>query len=129
MKRDVLLRRAFAFGISFILTMFLLRLFLYFSPSTNFNIFGYNVHHLYLGALLLIVVFVLLMMDILSLVVFIVGGIASSLIIDEWVYLIFTDGSDLSYLMSVSLFSAIGLGLFVLLFLVLLYFIKMKRVR
>lgn len=129
MKKDFLGKRGFAFVVSFVLTILLLRLFLYFSPFVNLNFGRYNVHHLFLGALLLVIVFILLMMNISALVVFIIGGIASGSVVDEWVYLIFTDGSDLSYLTSVSLWGAMGLGLLLLIFLAILYFYQKNKVR
>ncbi len=129
MKKDLVRQRVLVFGISFALTMILLRLFLYFSPFVNLNLGKYNIHHLFLGALLLIVVFILLMMNISSLIIFILGGIACGLIADEWVYLIFTDGSDLSYLTPVSWWGSMGLGLLVLFFVSSLYFWKKKKVR
>ncbi len=129
MKKDLLQKRGFAFAISFVLTILLLRLFLYLSPFVNLNLGRYNVHHLFLGALLLVIVFILLMMNISGLVVFIVGGIASGLVVDELVYLIFTDGSDWSYLTAVSLWGSVGLGLLLLIFLAVLYFYRQKKRR
>lgn len=95
------------FLVSLLLTLFLLRIFLYFFPSTNFNVGSYNIHHLYLGSFLIIVLAILLLFEIANNIVVILSGLSSALILDELIYLIVTDGSDKSYLSSVSLVGVI----------------------
>lgn len=80
---------------------------LYFRPNTDLNLGPYNIHHLFTGFLLLTLCGVGLVissgkswiMDAAT-----IGfGIGLSLALDEWVYLIVTDGSNASYLRPVSL--------------------------
>ncbi len=84
----------------------LLRLWLFITPNADFNVAGYNIHHLFTGLLLITV-------GGLPLTLFrgesrwldaaaVVFGVGLSLALDEWVYLIATDGSNASYLLPVS---------------------------
>ena len=109
------------FTISLIATLILLRLFLTFSPSTNLNFFGHNIHHLFIGSFLVVVVLVFFISNIVNKFTIILAGIGSALVLDEIVYLIATDGSDISYLSSVSLFGAIVLTAIILILAVVLY--------
>ena len=109
------------FLISLIATLILLRLFLTFSPSTNLNFFGHNIHHLFIGSFLVVVVLVFFISNIVNKFTIILAGIGSALVLDEIVYLIATDGSDISYLSSVSLFGAIVLTAIILILAVVLY--------
>lgn len=93
-----------------------LRLWLYLWPDVDFNVGGYNIHHLYTG--LLLITFGGLPLALfrgasrwldLAAVVF---GVGLSLALDEWVYLLVTDGSNASYLLPVSFWG--GLGMIVL---------------
>ena len=91
----------------------LLRLWLYVEPNADFNVAGYNIHHLYTGLLLITLGGLPLALfqgtsrwlD-LSAVVF---GVGLSLALDEWVYLIVTDGSNASYLLPVSFWGGLGM--------------------
>jgi hypothetical protein len=89
-----------------LLTFAVLRIALNFSPDSDFDIAGHNIHHLFTGLLLIVAGGVPLAifhgqsrwLDT-ALIVFAVGlGMA----LDEWVYLIATDGSNASYLLPVS---------------------------
>lgn len=106
-------------------TFAVVRLYVHRFPYTNFDLGGYNIHHLFTGLLLMVAGGVPLalwrgrtrVLDACALVF----GAGSALCLDEWVYLIVTDGSDSSYLLPVSLWGGvvmIGLALAYILFLV-----------
>jgi len=91
----------------------LLRLGLYIDPNADFNVGGYNIHHLYTGLLLIT-------LGGLPLALFrgasrwldlaaVVFGVGLSLALDEWVYLLVTDGSNASYLLPVSFWGGLGM--------------------
>ncbi len=96
---------------SVLATFAVLRLALSISPESDFSVGSYNVHHLFLGLLLITLGGVPLAlfrsstrrMD-LALVVF---GIGLAMALDEWVYLIATDGSNASYLLPVSFWGGV----------------------
>ena len=90
-----------------------LRLWLYVWPDADFNVGGYNIHHLYTGLLLIT-------LGGLPLALFrgasrwldlaaVVFGVGLSLALDEWVYLLVTDGSNASYLLPVSFWGGLGM--------------------
>ncbi len=87
------------------------RVYLHANPYSNFDVAGYNVHHLFTGILLLVTGAVPLvlrsgrtrLLDACALVF----GAGLALCLDEWVYLIATDGSDTSYLLPVSLWGGV----------------------
>lgn len=110
-------RNAFLFIVSVALTFSILRIVLHQSPDSDFNVGQYNVHHLFTGLLLITAGGVPLAvfrgstrrLD-LALVVF---GAGLGMALDEWVYLIVTDGSNASYLLPVSFWggmAAVGLA-------------------
>ena len=109
------------FIITLILTMLALRIYLWLFPSSNLYIFNYNIHHLFIGAFLIIVILVLFIFSIINKFTLILAGISSALILDEIIYLIATDGSDISYLSAVSLFGAIILTAIILILTIVLY--------
>ncbi len=82
------------------------RVYLSFNPYTNFDIGQYNIPHLFTGILLFTLGAIPLALinsrrrwlDLARVVMF----IGLSLVLDEWVYLIATDGSDDMYLSAVS---------------------------
>ena len=94
-----------------LVTFALLRAYLHFSPNTDLNIGRYNVHHLFTGLLLIVVGGIPLAvfrtaargLD-LAAVIF---GAGLAMALDEWVYLIATDGSNESYLLPVSFWGAV----------------------
>lgn len=104
-------RRLRLFLLALVLPFALFRLLLHASPESNFNVGGYNVHHLFTGLLLITAGGVPLavrrgperLLDVCTGVF----GIGLSLALDEWVYLIVTDGSDASYLLPVSLWGGV----------------------
>lgn len=75
-------------------------------PDADFNIAGHNIHHLFTGLLILTACGVPLVIGVRH--VRLGGwltagfGIGLGLALDEWVYLIATDGSNASYLLPIS---------------------------
>ena len=110
-------RRARLILASLLLTFVVIRLAMWRSPDSDFDIAGHNVHHLFTGVLLASAAGIPLILrpgrsralD-LACVVF---GAGLSLALDEVVYLIATDGSNASYLLPVSFWGGVamvGLG-------------------
>lgn len=110
-------RRATLILASLVATFVVVRFAMWLSPDRDFNIAGYNVHHLYTGLLLATGAGIPLVLhpgrsralDGASLVF----GAGLSLALDEVVYLIATDGSNASYLLPVSFWGGVvvvGLG-------------------
>lgn len=100
-------RRALLIPLTILITFAGMRAYLHHSPGTNLDVGAYNIHHLFTGLLLIT-------LGALPLVLFhgasrwldvsaIVFGAGMSMALDEWVYLITTDGSDASYLLPISL--------------------------
>lgn len=115
-----------------ILTFIFLRVSLYISPNSNFDVAGYNIHHLYTGIVILTLAVIPLLFVRLSQrmnnILIIVFGIGLSLILDEWVYLIATDGSDASYLTPVSFWGGvIVIGLAIAYILVIAWLAKRQN--
>ncbi len=89
-----------------VVTFAIVRAMLHSSPDSDFNVAGYNIHHLFTGLLLITISAIPLavfstrsrVMDMMALVL----GVGLSLALDEWVYLIVTDGTNASYLLPVS---------------------------
>ena len=116
---------------SIVTTFVVIRAWLYFYPNADLDVAGYNIHHLYTGILLMLIggIPVILLsgpgriLDIATAVF----GIGLSLALDEWVYLIATDGSNMSYLLPVSLWGGVILvGLTCLYILILLLLANKK---
>ena len=92
-------------------TFVLLRIWLYFSPNTDLNIGRYNIHHLFTGLLLAAVGGIPLAifegssrkLDLARLIF----GVGMGMALDEWVYLIATDGTNASYLLPVSFWGGV----------------------
>lgn len=103
-------RTALVLG-SLLVTFVILRIYLQLFPGTNLDIGSYNIHHLYTGLVLLTIGGLPIIffhgdnriLDIAS----ITFGSGLSMALDEWVYLIATDGSDSSYLLPVSFWGAV----------------------
>jgi len=100
------------------LTFALLRAYLHISPNTDLNVGRYNIHHLFTGLLLIVAGGIPLAIlhpstRRLDLARWIFGA-GMGMALDEWVYLIATDGSNASYLLPVSFWGGvvvIGLAL------------------
>lgn len=92
---------------SLLLTFLSFRAWLHLYPNTDLNVGPYNIHHLFTGILLIAICGIPLAifqgrnrwLDIAALGF----GVGLSLALDEWVFLIATDGSNASYLLRVSL--------------------------
>ena len=98
---------------SLVVTFAVIRMWLFFYPNADFNVAGYNIHHLYTGLLLVTIGGIPLILfsnpvRILDLATAIFG-IGLSLALDEYVYLIATDGSNVSYLLPISLWGGVVL--------------------
>jgi len=104
-------KRSLLLIISLVGTFIFLRVSLYISPNSNFDVAGYNIHHLYTGIVVLtLAVIPLLLLKQVGRVIdilIIAFGIGLSLVLDEWVYLIATDGSDASYLTPISFWGGV----------------------
>jgi len=104
-------RRARIILASLLLTFVVVRLALWRSPDSDFDLAGYNVHHLFTGVLMMTAGGLPLVLragrsrglDV-GCVVF---GAGLALALDEIVYLIATDGSNASYLLPVSFWGAV----------------------
>lgn len=92
-------------------TVLVLRAWLARSPNADFNIGAYNIHHLFTGL-------VLIALGGIPLAIFrgstrrldgslVLFGAGLGMALDEWVYLIATDGSNASYLLPVSFWGAV----------------------
>jgi len=114
---------------SLILTILALRIYLLFSPLSNIYIFGYNIHHLFIGAFLIVILLVFFIFKIINKFTIISAGIGSALVLDEIVYLIATDGSDLAYLSALSLWGAIVMTSILLSLTIILYLYNKHKVR
>jgi hypothetical protein len=118
-----------------LLVFIILRIWLQFSPNSDFNVGSYNIHHLFTGLLLVTIGGLPLAflegrsrwLDLAALVF----GVGLGMALDEWVYLIATDGTNASYLLPVSLWGAvvvIGLAC-VYAFVLQIYYKKRQRDR
>ncbi|MEW5875514.1 MAG: hypothetical protein AB1752_10060 [Candidatus Zixiibacteriota bacterium] len=94
------------------------------NPNSDFNLLGYNVHHLFTGALIETIAAFALAVGIQNVwrrrACLSALGIGSAMVLDEIVYLIATDGSNQSYLLPVSLYGAIVMIAVAALYLVVL---------
>jgi hypothetical protein len=116
---------------SLVVTFVVIRVWLFFYPNADFNVAGYNIHHLYTGLLLVTIGGVPLILfpnpeRILDLATAIFG-VGLSLALDEWVYLTLTDGSNMSYLLPVSLWGGVILVGLTCIYIGALYFWSRKK--
>ena len=104
-------RNGLLLALSMAASFVVLRLALHNSPDSDFDVAGYNVHHLFTGLLLIAAGGIPLAtfrgstrrLDA-ALVLF---GAGLGMALDEWVYLIATDGSNASYLLPVSFWGGV----------------------
>jgi hypothetical protein len=104
-------RRAAVFLGALLGTFILLRVSLSFSPDSDFNVGRYNIHHLFTGLVLITIggvpLAVLEAANWKRTAATLVFGVGLGMALDEWVYLISTDGSNASYLLPVSFWGGV----------------------
>jgi hypothetical protein len=104
-------RAAFLVAGAMAATFLLLRLWLGARPDADFDVAGFNIHHLFTGVLLVTLSAIPLAIGVQSgrprdaLVLTLGAGLG--LVLDEWVYLIATDGTNASYLLPVSFWGGV----------------------
>jgi hypothetical protein len=107
----VLARRGWILLLSLVVTFVAMRASMALRPDADFNIAGYNIHHLYTGLLILTTCGIPLVLGVrrVKLGDWLTAGfgVGLSLALDEWVYLIATDGSNASYLLPVSFWGGV----------------------
>lgn len=124
-------RSAILLATSLIGVFIALRLYLFFFPHTNLDIGPYNIHHLFTGLLLIMLGGIPLAVlpgmnkghDLATLLF----GAGLGMALDQWVYLIVTDGSDAAYLLPVSLWGGVAMIGLALLYLFALAWCTKKR--
>ncbi len=124
-------RRARLIAATLITTFVVIRIMLHRSPDSDFDVLGYNIHHLYTGLLMITAGGLPLalfpgnskLLD--AAAVTFAAGL--SLALDEWVYLIVTDGSNASYLLPVSLRGGILMVSLATLYIAVLYMVGRPR--
>jgi hypothetical protein len=109
--------RAATLGIAMGATFVVMRAYLHMSPNTDLNIAGYNIHHLFTGLILItlggIAAVILPAGHFHARTALTIFGVGLALALDEWLYLIVTDGTNASYVLPVSLwggFAAVTLA-------------------
>ena len=125
------IRRARMLAASIVVTFVVIRIMLHSSPDSDFDVAGYNIHHLFTGLVLIVAGGIPLalfpaqskVMDAAT----VVFGIGLSLALDEWVYLIATDGTNASYLLPVSLRGGIVAVALAVIYVGVLYIVSGKR--
>jgi hypothetical protein len=128
---EIVKRNALLLAGTVVATFLVFRTALYLSPNSDFNVGGYNIHHLFAGLLLIVAGGVPLAvfrgftrrLDV-ALVVF---GVGLGMALDEWVYLIATDGSNASYLLPVSFWGGLVVVSLALAYLAVLVVYRTRR--
>ena len=104
-------RRGWILLLSLIVTFVAMRGSMALRPDADFTVAGYNIHHLFTGLLILTVCGIPLVLGVRRIRVgdwLTAGfGVGLALALDEWVYLIATDGSNASYLLPVSFWGGV----------------------
>jgi hypothetical protein len=94
-------------------TVALLRAWLFVTPNADFTVRGVNIHHLFSGVLLTVLAAIPLALassgGTVRRVQVAALGVGLGLMLDEWVYLIMTDGSNASYLLPISSWGAVAM--------------------
>lgn len=116
--------------ISMVLTFVIIRSYLSIYPNADLDLFGYNIHHLYSGFLLVLISSIPLVLcnlsNRISNLATLVFGIGLSLVLDEWIYLIATDGSNSSYLLPISFWGGVIMVSLTCIYILILYLIFSK---
>lgn len=97
---------------SMAITFLVMRAYLHLSPNTDLDIAGYNVHHLFTGLVLLtlagIPAVLLPPSHRIAPAAIAMFGVGLALALDEWLYLIVTDGTNASYVTPVSFWGGLA---------------------
>jgi hypothetical protein len=105
-KSSAARRHALLFAGALVGTFAGLRIWLNVTPNADFNVLGYNIHHLFTGVLIATASAIPLAIgmapsrgrDVLVAAL----GVGLALVLDEWVYLITTPGTNADYLLPIS---------------------------
>lgn len=104
-------RRGWILLLALVVTFVVMRTMMTFRPNADFNVAGHNIHHLFTGLVILTICGLPLVLGLgrgrLGDALTAGFGIGLSLSLDEWVYLIATDGSNASYLVPVSFWGGV----------------------
>lgn len=118
---------------AFVTTFVVIRAWLWVTPNADFNVAGYNIHHLFTGVLLLVASMLPLALGAAAgrpaTILTVPAGIGLSLVVDEWVYLIATDGTNASYLLPVSFWGGVVMHALVVAFVLALGRTSVNRER
>ena len=124
-------RRARILLISLLGTFVLVRTLLHLSPNSDFDVAGYNIHHLFTGLLFIVAGGIPLALfsgtSLLLDAAAAAFGIGLALTLDEWVYLIATDGTNASYLLPVSIRGGVLMVMLATIYVVMLYMASRNR--
>src|SRR5688572_29352656 len=97
------MKRSNVLAVSMALTFVMMRAYLHSWPDTDLDVAGYNIHHLFSGLVLVtfggIAAVLLPPTHRLSRAAVAVFGVGLAMALDEWLYLIVTDGTNESYLL------------------------------
>ena len=124
-------RRARIIAAFLIGTFVVIRIMLHRSPESDFDVAGYNIHHLFTGLLMItaggipLALFPRRSFALDAAAAAFGAGLALAL--DEWVYLIATDGTNASYLLPVSLRGGIVMVALATLYIAVLYMVSRKN--
>ncbi len=114
------------FALALAFTFAITRITLFVSPHLNVNFGLYNIHHAYLGVILLIFITLFYVAGFNHYILALLAGVGSALFLDQLVFLVATDGGDLTYLGSVSFWGGVVSVVLVLATTGILYYFRKK---
>jgi len=104
-------RQLYLVNISMLVVYLVIRVYLHAFPNSDFFVLGYEVHHYFTGSIILFIAVVLFIAfgsrKEIGNVLCIFIGLSLALMLDELVFLIATDGTNTSYIQSVSFYGSI----------------------